>query len=423
MRQSARIVKQALEECPKAVASGCAARSAAGSREDENADGGPHLSLQNRDEGFLVPQGEVYQTVESPRGELGYYVVSDGTSRPFRVHMRTPSFGNLQGLPAMIEGRLLADTSPPWAVWISCWETWTGRPPPMTFSPELETRFEKLMHSYPPGRESSALIPMLLYAQDETGALTPKWSRRSPGGSGSRRSRPAKSSATTACCAASPRPASSPDLHQHQLHAARRAGTVRARLETPRIRNRESPRTESSLWKRRNAWAPVLGACNAGQLRLPSRHDAGEARPADRQPGEKALTRCCTTTQPARSEGSDQAIRPAGFAVAGHLPGDEGFQGFRRALEMKPRDHRRGDGVEPARARRRGLSGGDEVEFRARASPSPSTSWSTRRRRAAPAGPPAHRERSAPVDRGMLIAALAVGAAAGYIYIRGDIGA
>jgi NADH-quinone oxidoreductase subunit D len=61
-------------------------------------------------EGFLVPQGEVYQTVESPRGELGYYVVSDGTARPLRVHMRTPSFGNLQGLPAMIEGRLLADT-------------------------------------------------------------------------------------------------------------------------------------------------------------------------------------------------------------------------------------------------------------------------------------------------------------------------
>ncbi|MEJ7609218.1 MAG: NADH-quinone oxidoreductase subunit D, partial [Bryobacteraceae bacterium] len=61
-------------------------------------------------EGFRVPAGEVYQVIESPRGEIGYYVVSDGTSKPYRVFMRTPSFGNLQSLGAMIEGKLLADT-------------------------------------------------------------------------------------------------------------------------------------------------------------------------------------------------------------------------------------------------------------------------------------------------------------------------
>jgi NADH-quinone oxidoreductase subunit D len=61
-------------------------------------------------EGFRVPPGEVYQAVEAPRGEIAYYVVSDGTSKPFRVHMRTPSFGNLQALPAMVEGKLIADT-------------------------------------------------------------------------------------------------------------------------------------------------------------------------------------------------------------------------------------------------------------------------------------------------------------------------
>ena len=61
-------------------------------------------------EGFRVPPGEVYQVIESPRGELGYYVVSDGTSKPFRVHMRTPSFGNIQGLGVMCEGGLIADT-------------------------------------------------------------------------------------------------------------------------------------------------------------------------------------------------------------------------------------------------------------------------------------------------------------------------
>ncbi len=60
-------------------------------------------------EGFRVPPGEVYQVIESPRGELGYYVVSDGTSKPLRVHMRTPSFGNLQALARLIEGKLIAD--------------------------------------------------------------------------------------------------------------------------------------------------------------------------------------------------------------------------------------------------------------------------------------------------------------------------
>ena len=60
-------------------------------------------------EGFRVPAGEVYQVVESPRGEIGYYVVSDGTAKPYRVHMRAACLANLQALPSMCEGRLLAD--------------------------------------------------------------------------------------------------------------------------------------------------------------------------------------------------------------------------------------------------------------------------------------------------------------------------
>jgi len=60
-------------------------------------------------EGFAVPAGEVYQAIESPRGEMGYYVVSDGTAKPYRVHMRNPSFATLQALQTMCEGRLLAD--------------------------------------------------------------------------------------------------------------------------------------------------------------------------------------------------------------------------------------------------------------------------------------------------------------------------
>lgn len=60
-------------------------------------------------EGFKVPEGEVYAAVESPRGELGCYLVSDGTSKPYRLHMRTPSFVNIQCLPHMMRGGLVAD--------------------------------------------------------------------------------------------------------------------------------------------------------------------------------------------------------------------------------------------------------------------------------------------------------------------------
>ena len=60
-------------------------------------------------EGFRVPAGQVYGAVESPRGELGAHLVSDGGTRPYRVHFRTPSFSNLQSTSAMCEGSLIAD--------------------------------------------------------------------------------------------------------------------------------------------------------------------------------------------------------------------------------------------------------------------------------------------------------------------------
>ena len=60
-------------------------------------------------EGVRVPAGEVYQPVESPRGELGMYVVSDGEHRPYRVRIRDPSFVNLQAVPTMVQGALVAD--------------------------------------------------------------------------------------------------------------------------------------------------------------------------------------------------------------------------------------------------------------------------------------------------------------------------
>jgi NADH-quinone oxidoreductase subunit D len=60
-------------------------------------------------EGFSPPPGEVYQRIESPRGELGFFVASDGSPKPYRVKVRAPSFANLQGLAKLCEGRMLAD--------------------------------------------------------------------------------------------------------------------------------------------------------------------------------------------------------------------------------------------------------------------------------------------------------------------------
>ena len=59
--------------------------------------------------GFFPPVGEAYQAIEAPKGELGFYFVSDGSARPWRMKVRSPSFVNLQALPVMVQGKLVAD--------------------------------------------------------------------------------------------------------------------------------------------------------------------------------------------------------------------------------------------------------------------------------------------------------------------------
>jgi len=59
--------------------------------------------------GFPTPPGEVYASIESPKGELGFYLVSDGTNKPWRFRVRPPSFINLSALPVMVQGRLISD--------------------------------------------------------------------------------------------------------------------------------------------------------------------------------------------------------------------------------------------------------------------------------------------------------------------------
>ncbi len=60
-------------------------------------------------EGIQAPVGEAYMPIESPKGELGYYFVSDGTAKPVRFRVRPPTFINLSALPKMAEGQLLSD--------------------------------------------------------------------------------------------------------------------------------------------------------------------------------------------------------------------------------------------------------------------------------------------------------------------------
>jgi len=60
-------------------------------------------------EGFRVPAGQVYQAIESPKGELGVHLVSDGGTRPFRAHLRDPGFHHLQAAPMMSEGSMMSD--------------------------------------------------------------------------------------------------------------------------------------------------------------------------------------------------------------------------------------------------------------------------------------------------------------------------
>ncbi len=60
-------------------------------------------------EGIRVPAGETYMAVEGPKGEIGYYIVADGSGKPYRVRVRGPSFYNLSSLPLMVQDRMLAD--------------------------------------------------------------------------------------------------------------------------------------------------------------------------------------------------------------------------------------------------------------------------------------------------------------------------
>jgi NADH-quinone oxidoreductase subunit D len=110
MRESVKIIQQALDGMPEGPIKADAPKIVLPDREKMKTQMEAlihHFKIVT--EGFAVPAGEVYQGIESAHGQMGYYVVSDGTAKPYRVHMRYPSFATLQALEAMCKGRMLAD--------------------------------------------------------------------------------------------------------------------------------------------------------------------------------------------------------------------------------------------------------------------------------------------------------------------------
>ncbi|MBD1400059.1 NADH dehydrogenase (quinone) subunit D [Pelovirga terrestris] len=110
MRQSSLIILQALDKLkPGPILADCPKVVLPPKQDVVNTIEGLIHHFKIITEGFKPEAGEVYQGIEAPKGELGFYLVSDGSAHPYRMKVRPPSFINLQGLPQMVEGRLLAD--------------------------------------------------------------------------------------------------------------------------------------------------------------------------------------------------------------------------------------------------------------------------------------------------------------------------
>jgi NADH-quinone oxidoreductase subunit D len=110
MRESVKIIQQALDGMPEGPVKADAPKIVLPDREKMKTQMEAlihHFKIVT--EGFQVPAGEVYQGIEAGHGLTGYYIVSDGTAKPYRVHMRYPSFPTLQALEVMAKGRMLAD--------------------------------------------------------------------------------------------------------------------------------------------------------------------------------------------------------------------------------------------------------------------------------------------------------------------------
>ena len=172
MRESVRIIEQALDGMPEGshiIDDRKIVLPAAGELATSMEALIHHFKLVT--EGFGVPAGEAYSAVESPRGELGCYVVSDGGPKPQRVHMRDPSFVNLQALRPMARNAYLADM----IAMIGSLDNVMGGRRPMT-ADQIREHLEPIRHEF--AEERSLILPALKFAQGEKGWLD----RGRPGG-------------------------------------------------------------------------------------------------------------------------------------------------------------------------------------------------------------------------------------------------
>ncbi len=275
----------------------------------------------------------------------------------------------------------------------------------MTFSPELEAKFDKLMGCYPPGRQRAALIPMLMFAQDEIGSITPELVAEVA----SRLSlEPLQVEEVVSYYSMLHRK----PVGKHHIQICTNISCLlnggeelcEHACEEARHRPQGSHRRRRVLAGRGGVHGRLLlGAGHSGGLRVSSSHDPREARPADRQPEEEA-TDAMLYNEPSPLE-VKVLTRRFGLADSASLDtylAHEGYQGFRKALEMKPEEII--DEVKASNLRGRGGAGfptGMKWSFVPRNSPKPKyIVVNARRKRAGHLqGPRADRERSAPVDR------------------------
>jgi len=110
MRQSIRIVAQTIEKLPEGPVKADAPEYVPPEKDDVSKDMAAlirHFKIMS--DGIKPPKGEAFVSIESSKGELGFYIVSDGSERPYRVRIRPPSFLNLGSISKMIKGSLVAD--------------------------------------------------------------------------------------------------------------------------------------------------------------------------------------------------------------------------------------------------------------------------------------------------------------------------
>ena len=237
-------------------------------------------------EGFRVPAGQAYVPIESPRGELGAHVVSDGGTRPFRAHFRDPSFTNLQATSVMSEGGMVADV----IVAIASHRPRDGRRRPVSQpmgGAVADETYGELARSPPATpRPASGLLPMLHLVQSVEGRITPEgieacadildisaaevsgvatfytMYKRKPGRRLPRRR-----------------------LHQHAVRGDGRRRDLRAAQGPPRRRQRRDHRGRQGHPRARRVQRGLrLRAGDDGQLGVHGQHDPGVGRPARRRP-------------------------------------------------------------------------------------------------------------------------------------------